>query len=231
MEHIKRIPISEWKDSDKPREKMISNGKNSLSDAELIAILMGSGNSKESAVDLAQRILSDNQNNLIELSRKSISDLTIYTGVGEAKAISILAALELGQRRRQAEVVERKQVKSSSDVFEYMSVYLSDLTHESFWVILLNRANNIITQKSVSEGGTTSTVVDIKMIAKYAIDNHATGVILAHNHPSGNTQPSEQDNKLTDKIKNALNIFDITLLDHIIVCSTKYYSYADEGHI
>jgi DNA repair protein RadC len=231
MEQLKRIPISEWKDSDKPREKMISNGKNSLSDAELIAILMGSGNSKESAVDLAQRILSDNQNNLIELSRKSISDLTIYTGVGEAKAISILAALELGQRRRQAEVVERKQVKSSSDVFEYMSVYLSDLTHESFWVILLNRANNIITQKSVSEGGTTSTVVDIKMIAKYAIDNHATGVILAHNHPSGNTQPSEQDNKLTDKIKNALNIFDITLLDHIIVCSTKYYSYADEGHI
>ncbi|MEI6347358.1 MAG: DNA repair protein RadC [Bacteroidota bacterium] len=231
MEHTKRIPISEWKDSDKPREKMISNGKNSLSDAELIAILMGSGNSKESAVDLAQRILSDNQNNLIELSRKSISDLTIYTGVGEAKAISILAALELGQRRRQAEVIERKQVKSSSDVFEYMSVYLSDLTHESFWVILLNRANNIITQKSVSEGGTTSTVVDIKMIAKYAIDNHATGVILAHNHPSGNTQPSEQDNKLTDKIKNALNIFDITLLDHIIVCSTKYYSYADEGNI
>jgi DNA repair protein RadC len=229
MEKPNRIPLSEWDNSDKPREKMMASGKNSLSNAELLAILMGSGNTEETAVDLAKRILNDNQNNLVELSKKSISDLMKYKGIGEAKAISIISALEIGQRRRQADAVERKQVKSSSDVFEYLSVYLSDLNHEEFWVVLLNRANLIITQKSISEGGSTATVVDVKKIVKFAIDNYATGIILAHNHPSGNTKPSEQDAKLTEKIKKALEIFEITLLDHLIVCATTYYSFADEG--
>lgn len=228
---MNKIPITAWDNSDKPREKMMLKGKSALSDAELVAILMGSGNTKETAVDLAKRILSDNNNNLLELSRKSISDLTKYSGVGEAKAISIIAALELGQRRRQASVIEKKKVTSSNDAFDYLSIYLSDLLHEEFWVIFLNRANEIISHKIIGEGGATSTVVDVKKIARLAIDHHATGLILAHNHPSGNLRPSEQDMDLTRKIKNALELFDISVLDHLIVCSSKFYSFADEGEI
>lgn len=228
---IKNIPITSWNDSDKPREKMMLKGKAALTDAELIAILMGSGNTKETAVDLAKRILADNHNNLLELSKKSIANLMEYSGIGEAKAISIIAALELGQRRRQADVMQRKKVTSSGDVFNYLSLYLSDLSHEEFWVLLLNRANDILTHKQISEGGATATVVDVKKIARLAIENHAVGIILAHNHPSGNTQPSEQDRALTKKIKAALELFDITVLDHLIVCSSKYYSFADEGGI
>ncbi len=228
---MNKIPITAWDNSDKPREKMMLKGKGALSDAELVAILMGSGNTKETAVDLAKRILSDNNNNLLELSRKSISDLTKYSGVGEAKAISIIAALELGQRRRQASVIEKKKVTSSNDAFDYLSIYLSDLLHEEFWVIFLNRANEIISHKIIGEGGATSTVVDVKKIARLAIDHHATGLILAHNHPSGNLRPSEQDVDLTRKIKNALELFDISVLDHLIVCSSKFYSFADEGEI
>ena len=228
---MNKIPITAWDNSDKPREKMMLKGKGALSDAELVAILMGSGNTKETAVDLAKRILSDNNNNLLELSRKSISDLTKYSGVGEAKAISIIAALELGQRRRQASVIEKKKVTSSNDAFDYLSIYLSDLLHEEFWVIFLNRANEIISHKIIGEGGATSTVVDVKKIARLAIDHHATGLILAHNHPSGNLRPSEQDMDLTRKIKNALELFDISVLDHLIVCSSKFYSFADEGEM
>lgn len=228
---MNKIPITAWDNSDKPREKMMLKGKSALSDAELVAILMGSGNTKETAVDLAKRILSDNNNNLLELSRKSISDLTKYSGVGEAKAISIIAALELGQRRRQASVIEKKKVTSSNDAFDYLSIYLSDLLHEEFWVIFLNRANEIISHKIIGEGGATSTVVDVKKIARLAIDHHATGLILAHNHPSGNLRPSEQDMDLTRKIKNALELFDISVLDHLIVCSSKFYSFADEGEM
>ncbi len=227
----KNIPITSWHESDKPREKMMMKGKSALTDAELIAILMGSGNTKETAVDLAKRILADNHNNLLELSRKSIANLMDYSGIGEAKAISIIAALELGQRRRQADVLQRKKVTSSGDVFDYLSLHLSDLTHEEFWVLLLNRANEIITHKLVSEGGATATVVDVKKIARMALESHAVGVILAHNHPSGNIQPSDQDRALTKKIKSALELFDIVVLDHLIVCSSKYYSFADEGSI
>lgn len=227
----KNIPITEWHHSDKPREKMMMKGKSALTDAELLAILMGSGNVKETAVDLAKRILSDNQNNLLELSKKSIADLRKYSGVGDAKAISIIAAMELGQRRRQADALQRKKVTSSGDVFDYLSLHLSDLSHEEFWVLLLNRANEIITHKLVSEGGATATVVDVKKIARMALESHAVGVILAHNHPSGNIQPSEQDRFLTKKVKGALDLFDIVVLDHVIVCSSKYYSFADEGGI
>jgi DNA repair protein RadC len=227
----KNIPITSWHDSDKPREKMMMKGKSALTDAELIAILMGSGNINETAVDLAKRIMADNHNNLLELSRKSIANLMDYSGIGEAKAISIIAALELGQRRRQADVLQRKKVTSSGDVFDYLSLHLSDLTHEEFWVLLLNRANEIISHKLVSEGGATATVVDVKKIARMALESHAVGVILAHNHPSGNIQPSDQDRTLTKKIKSALELFDVVVLDHVIVCSSKYYSFADEGSI
>jgi len=231
METSEKKPITAWSTMDKPREKMMAKGKQALSDAELIAILMGSGNTKETAVDLAKRILSDNKNNLIELSRKTIADLTKYNGIGEAKAISIIAALELGQRRRQSDVLERNQIKSSCDAFEYMSLYLSDLTHEEFWVLLLNRANQIIAQKAIGKGGLSSTSVDLKTIFKYALDQQASSIILAHNHPSGNTNPSSQDEQLTKKIISAAKILDITVFDHLIIAGNTYYSFADQGNI
>jgi DNA repair protein RadC len=231
METPQRIPITAWDDSDKPREKMLLKGKSALSDAELIAILMGSGNTKETAVDLAKRILSENQNNLLELSRKSIAELTRYNGIGEAKAISIIAALELGQRRRQSEVIERKKITSSHDVFEYMSLYLSDLNHEEFWILLLNRANQVIAQQMIGQGGISSTAVDLKKIFKQVLDYQASGIILAHNHPSGNLKPSDQDNLLTKKIAEAAKLMEISVLDHLIISANSYYSYADEGNL
>lgn len=231
MEAPEKIPITAWDNSDKPREKMMLKGKSALSDAELIAILMGSGNTKETAVDLAKRILNDNQNNILELSRKTISELTKYSGIGEAKAISIIAALELGQRRRQSEVLERPKVTSSHDAFEYMSLYLSDLNHEEFWILLLNRANQIIGQQLIGQGGISSTAVDLKVIFKYALDYQASNIILAHNHPSGNLNPSDQDNALTQKIVNAGKLMEVSVLDHLIITSNSYYSYADEGNL
>ncbi len=231
MKTPEKIPITAWDDSDKPREKMMLKGKNALSDAELIAILMRSGNKKENAVDLAKRILNENQNNLLELSRKSITDLTRYTGIGEAKAMAIIAALELGQRRRQSEVVERKKITSSHDAFEYMSLYLSDLNHEEFWILLLNRANQVIAQQMIGQGGISSTAVDLKKIFKQVFNYQASGVILTHNHPSGNINPSDQDNLLTRKISEAAKLMEINILDHLIISANSYYSYADEGNL
>ena len=231
METPEKIPITAWNDSDKPREKMMLKGKNALSDAELIAILMRSGNTKENAVDLAKRILNENQNNLLELSRKSITDLTRYTGIGEAKAMAIIAALELGQRRRQSEVIERKKITSSHDAFEYMSLYLSDLNHEEFWILLLNRANQVIAQQVIGQGGVSSTAVDLKKIFKQVFNYQASGIILAHNHPSGNINPSGQDNLLTRKISEAAKLMEINILDHLIISANSYYSYADEGNL
>ncbi len=231
MDTPEKIPITAWDDSDKPREKMMLKGKSALSDAELIAILMGSGNTKETAVDLAKRILKENQNNLLELSRKSIAELTRYNGIGEAKAISIIAALELGQRRRQSEVIERNKIASSHDAFEYMSLYLSDLNHEEFWILLLNRANQVIAQQMIGQGGISSTAVDMKKIFKQAFDYQASGIILAHNHPSGNLRPSDQDNMLTQKIAEAAKLMEISVLDHLIISANSYYSYADEGKL
>ena len=231
MKTPEKIPITAWDDSDKPREKMMLKGKNALSDAELIAILMRSGNKKENAVDLAKRILNENQNNLLELSRKSITDLTRYTGIGEAKAMAIIAALELGQRRRQSEVVERKKITSSHDAFEYMSLYLSDLNHEEFWILLLNRANQVIAQQMIGQGGISSTAVDLKKIFKQVFNYQASGVILTHNHPSGKINPSDQDNLLTRKISEAAKLMEINILDHLIISANSYYSYADEGNL
>ncbi|MEZ5084007.1 MAG: DNA repair protein RadC [Bacteroidales bacterium] len=225
------ISIREWAEDDRPREKLILKGRQSLSDAELIAILMGSGSRNESAVDLAKRILRDTGDNLVELSKLGVKDLMKYKGVGEAKAISIIAALELGRRRRGAEALERKKVTSSKDVFEYFSALIGDFTYEAFYILLLNRANKIIRHVEISEGGISGTVADPKKIFKMALEYNATSIILSHNHPSGSVNPSDADKRLTKKLKDAGEMLDVPVLDHIIIGDEKYYSFADEGII
>ncbi|OYT12667.1 MAG: hypothetical protein B6I19_09160 [Bacteroidetes bacterium 4572_114] len=221
--------IKYWAEADRPREKLLLKGKASLSDAELIAILMGSGNTEESAVDLAKRILSDVQDNLIELSRLSVNDLTKYKGIGNAKAISIVAALELGVRRRGSEVIKRKKVQSSGEAFEVFQQYMGDSVYEQFMVILLNQANSIIRTVRISEGGIAGTAADPKRIFKSALQHNAVALILGHNHPSGKLAPSNVDISLTKKIKAAGKLLDISVLDHIIIGLDKYYSLADEN--
>jgi DNA repair protein RadC len=202
-----------------------------LSDAELIAILIASGSKNESAVDLSKRILKSVENNLIELSRLSVTELQKFKGIGEAKAISIVAALELGSRRRGAEVMDRKTIMSSRDAFELIQMHISDQNYEYFFVILLNQANKIIRTLNISEGGVTGTVVDPKKVFKLAIENNATSIILGHNHPSGSVSPSDQDKKLTTKIKEAGKLLEIAVLDHVIIGTEKYYSFADNGEM
>jgi len=223
------FPIREWAEDDRPREKLLLKGRQSLSDAELIAILIGSGSRNESAVDLAKRILKESSDNLMELSKLSVQDLIKFKGVGEAKAISIIAALELGKRRRGAEALERKKISSSKDVFEYFSSIMGDLNYEAFYIMLLNRANKIIRDVQISEGGISGTVADPKKIFKLALDHNATSIILCHNHPSGNIKPSGDDIALTKKIKNAGDMIDISVLDHLILGDEKYFSFADES--
>lgn len=220
--------IRSWAEEDRPREKLLLKGSSALSDAELLAILIGSGTPGESAVDLCKTILKDVHNNLNELGKLSIVDLKKYKGIGEAKAITIIAALELAKRRRVSEVREKEKITGSKDVYEYFH-HLSDLRNEEFYVLFLNRANKIITHKKVSQGGITGTVADIRLILKDALDNFATGIVLCHNHPSGNLKPSNEDKELTQKVKQTTKLLDINLLDHIIVSDTGYFSFADEG--
>lgn len=227
----KRLSIKEWAVEDRPREKILSKGIATLSNAELIAILIGSGTRDETAVEVAQRILHGSDNNLAELGRKTIKDLCKIKGIGEAKAISIIAALELGRRRSAAEPLERKQITRSEDAIELFQPLLSDLPHEEFWIILLNRSNRIIDRCRISQGGTSGTVTDIRIIMKLALDHLASGMIAVHNHPSGNRHPSEADKQVTNKIKSAALTFDIELLDHIIITPTQCFSFADEGLI
>ncbi|MCB0806561.1 MAG: DNA repair protein RadC [Bacteroidales bacterium] len=222
-------PISQWAEGDQPREKLLLKGKQSLSDAELLAILMGSGSRNESAVDLAKRILRSSSDNLLELSRLSANDLMKFKGVGEAKAITIIAALELGKRRRGAEVLERKKISSSRDVFEYFIGIVGDNAWEAFYILLLNRANKVIRDVMISEGGISGTVADPKKIFKLGLDHNATSIILCHNHPSGSVKPSDADIKLTRKLKQAGDVLDMPVLDHIIVGDENYYSFSDEG--
>ena len=227
-----KTSIKNWSEDDQPREKLMLKGKNSLSDAELIAILIGSGNREESAVDLSKRILRSVNDNLIELSKLSISQLqNNFKGIGEAKAISIIAALELGKRRRSSEVLIKKKITSSQDAFEIFQSHISDIQHEEFWVIFISRSNHIIKTCSISEGGMVGTVVDPKKLFKLALENNATSMILGHNHPSGNIQPSEADIKLTKKIKNAGEMLEIMILDHLIIGDEKFYSFADMGNL
>ena len=222
-------PIKNWATEDRPREKMLEKGREALSDAELIAILIGSGNNNESAVDLSRRILKDVDDNLIQLSQLSINDLMIYNGIGEAKAVSIAAALELGRRRRFAEVARQTIVKNSKDAFEYFYMHISDIEHEQLWVMLLNPANKVIKMAKVSDGGVNGTTADPKRIFKMALENNATALMLCHNHPSGNVLPSDSDKALTRNIVNGGKILEIKILDHIIVGIDKYFSFADSG--
>ena len=204
-------------------------GRHSLSDAELLAILMGSGSRNESAVDLARRILRSVGDNLLELSKLSLHDLMKFKGIGRAKAVGIAAALELGKRRRGAEAVRREKITCSKDVFEYFTAVIGDLAFEAFYILLLNRANKILRHVRVSEGGLTGTVADPKKIFKLALENNATSMILCHNHPSGNVNPSDADIRLTRKLKEAGDLLDIPVLDHLILGEERYYSFADEA--
>ncbi len=226
-----KMGIKNWAEDDRPREKMRAKGPAALSDAELIAILLGSGNRDETAVDLAKRILQSSKNNLNELGRLSVEDLLPFKGVGEAKAISIITALELGKRRRLSEALERQKVTSSSEAFEVLQPLIGDLAHEEFWVVFLNSSNRVRSAKCVSRGGLTGTMADLRMIFKEALMLNAPAVVLAHNHPSGSVKPSSQDKSLTRKIAAAGNIMDIKIIDHLIITEHQYYSFADEGLI
>ncbi len=230
-ENNRRSPITQWSEDDRPREKLLLKGKTSLSDAELIAILIASGNKEESAVDLSKRILANVNNNLIELSKLSVANLKQFKGIGEAKAITIVAAMELGRRRRGAEVLERKSILSSKDAYEVMKMHINDDNYEQFFVIMLNQSNRILKTQVISEGGIAGTVVDPKKIFKAAIESNATGIILGHNHPSGSLAPSEPDKKLTKKLVSAGALLDIRVLDHVILGGEDYYSFADNGEI
>lgn len=210
---------------------MLEKGREALSDAELIAILIGSGNNHESAVDLSRHILRDVDGNLITLSQMSIKELMNYNGIGEAKAVSIAAALELGRRRRFADVAQLPKIKNSKDAFEYFYMKISDLGHEQFWIILLNPANKVIKMAKISDGGLNGTVADPKRIFKIALENNASAMMLCHNHPSGNVQPSDRDKALTRNLVNGGKLLEIKILDHIIVGIDKYFSFADSGLI
>jgi len=223
------MPITQWDEMDKPREKLMAKGKDALSDAELIAILLGSGNREKSAVELAREILIESKNNLNALAHFSITDLMKFKGIGEAKAISIAAALELGRRRREAEVIEKKKIKTSKDAFEYMQPVLDNKPFEEFWVIMLSRSNKIISRQIISSGSLSGSLADPKKIFKLALEKLAAALILAHNHPSGNLTPSESDKKITTKIVSAGSILDINVLDHVIIGDGEYFSFADEG--
>jgi len=221
--------IKSWAEEDRPREKLLSKGRHVLTEAELIAILIGSGNRNETAVELSKRILAGSGNNLNELGKLSVAELMKYKGIGEAKAISIIAALELGRRRKESEAIKRDKIISSRDVFETIKSKFLDLPHEEFWLLMLNRANLVIKKEIISRGGVSGTVVDNKLIFKTAIEQHASTIIICHNHPSGNLQPSDADVKITKSIKEAGKIMEIPLADHLIITDSGYYSFADEG--
>lgn len=216
-------------EDDRPREKFLMKGKNALSDAELLAIIMGSGNRQESAVDLARRILNTVESNWHQLSKLSVKDLMKFNGVGEAKAISIASALEIGRRRAAQEVPERKKMTCSKDVFEFLKPYLGDLQTEEFWAVLVNQNNRILHFSQLTTGGISSSIVDVRILFKTALEHFATAVFVAHNHPSGNLKPSQEDIRITKQIAEGGNFLNIKLLDHLILNQTSYYSFADEG--
>ncbi|MBL57829.1 MAG: hypothetical protein CMP61_11635 [Flavobacteriales bacterium] len=219
--------IKSWSMDDRPREKLIEKGPKSLSNAELVAILLGSGTKNESAVDLAKKILNYAQNNLLVLGKLGVDDLMQFKGIGQAKAVTLCSTFEL-VRRRKAVIEERVKISSAVDVFNELFPFISDLNHEEFWVLFLNRANVIVKKERISSGGITGTVVDQKIILKKALLNLASSIIVVHNHPSGNLNPSIQDKKVTQKMKLACELLEINLLDHIIIAGNSYYSFADE---
>ncbi len=230
-QEYKRLTIKDWAVEDRPREKMLQKGIGSLSDAELIAILLRSGNTDETAVTVAQRLLTLAQNNLNELGKFNLHQIMQIKGIGEAKAISVLAALELGRRRKAVEALNKERITSSRNVIEVFQPMLADLPHEEFWVLLLNKANKVIDKVRVSQGGVAGTVVDVRIIVKAAVEKLASSIIIAHNHPSGNPKPSDKDISITQKLKDAANLFDITVLDHLIITDNECYSFADNSNL
>lgn len=221
--------IKNWSQDDQPREKLRDKGKSTLSDAELVAILIGSGNKDESAVSLSKRVLASVDNSLNALGKQSLKQLMTFKGIGEAKAISIAAALELGRRRRGNEALEKNKISSSVSVFELMQPVIGELPHEEFWIIYLNNSNKVIQKNQLSKGGITGTLVDVRLALKIALEVGAIGLILAHNHPSGTLKPSEADKNLTHKLKVAAQSLDIKVLDHLIITESSYFSFADES--
>ncbi len=224
-----KITIKTWAEEDRPREKLLAQGRRALSDAELIAILIGSGSTNESAVELSKRILNSCGNNLNALAKLSVMDLSKFKGIGEAKAISIISALELGRRRKDVESVKEDQITSSKDIYHLLSPYFADLLHEELWVLMLSRANKVSNKVLISKGGQSGTIADPKIIFKSALENNAANIILAHNHPSGNLKPSQADLELTKKLKAAGQLLDVVVLDHLIFADKAFFSFADEG--
>lgn len=233
MENVNSLPVSikNWPIDDRPREKLLLNGASSLSNSELMAILINNGNKNKSAIDLAKEVLQLGQNNLAELGKISLKDLQKIKGIGQAKAVTIIAALELGRRRHNAPILGKKIIKNSREIADYLKTSLKDFSYEVFGVIFLNRANKIKHFEIISRGGIAGTVADPRIILKKAIDEEATSLILTHNHPSGNLMPSKADEEITYKIKMAAAFFDIKVIDHIIVSEEGYFSFADEGMI
>lgn len=231
MNMTERLTITQWAEEDRPREKMMMHGASALSNAELLAILIGSGNAEESAVELMRKVLNDYHNNLNELGKASIDDLCRYKGIGSAKAISILAASELGKRRKEEAVKERVTILSSKDVYDCFYPLMCDLPTEEFWVLMLNQASKIIDKVKISAGGLSATAVDVRCILREALVKRASAIVLCHNHPSGNIRPSKEDDYLTRHVAQASECMDIRLVDHIILTDGAFYSYSDEGRI
>ncbi|MEO9965548.1 MAG: DNA repair protein RadC [Reichenbachiella sp.] len=231
MYNSENLSIKKWAEEDRPREKLATKGKSALSEAELIAILIGSGTPSISAVELSKTILATVDNDLNQLAKLSLADLKKFNGIGEAKAVSIVSALELGRRRKDTNFDERPKVRTSQDAYAYLKPHLMDLDHEEFWVLYLNRANKILKAERISTGGVSGTIVDAKLIFKRALESLASSVILAHNHPSGNQQPSDQDLTLTKKLKAAGATLDIPVLDHLIFTDQGYFSFSDKGKL
>ena len=229
MESYKKLNLKEWAVEDRPREKMLSRGPRALSDAELIAILIGSGSAEETAVELSRRILHAVDNDLDDLGRRNSDFLTRFKGIGEATAINILAAMELGRRRREITLPGKPAITGSHEAAALMTPLLGDLDHEEFWILLLNRSNRVLDKYMVSKGGITGTVIDVRTIMKCAVEKSATSMILCHNHPSGNLSPSDADLQITRKIKDAGQLMEIQVLDHLIITQKSHFSFADNG--
>lgn len=229
--YTQRLKIKQWAEQDRPREKLLLNGRRTLSEAELVAILIGSGSNEETAVELSKRILGDVGNDLGNLARLSLADLCSYKGIGEAKAIAIIAALELGRRRKDTISIEKPQIRSSEDAYHILQAIYADLGHEEFWILLLNTSNKVIGKELISKGGSGVVAVDAKTIFQVVLQAKATGIILSHNHPSGSLKPSMADKSLTKKIIDGAKCLDIRVLDHIIISDEGYYSFLDHQDI
>lgn len=226
-----KLNINQWAEEDRPREKMMLHGAGALSNAELLAILIGSGSTDESAVELMRKVLADYRNNLSELGKSGVEELCRYKGIGPAKAITLLAASELGRRRKEEGMLERLQIRSSEDIYRLFYPLMCDLPVEECWVLLLNQAGKVIDRIRISQGGLASTAVDIRCVLREALVRRAVSMVLCHNHPSGNLCPSREDDRLTESLRQAAVTVNLRLLDHVIVTDGKYYSYADEGRI